>query len=379
MAARGSRRGDLTRRGFLRTMGAAGAAGAAGPFGLFGSPVRALAQDQDEEERGAKAFKDPNDLDRRIASARGDDPYAVTVRAVEMLGGMGKLVSEGDLVCVKPNAGWEKSPKVAANTNPAVVAAIVGMCVEAGAREVRVLDMPAESVRKTGRLSVYDISGIEAAVEEEARRAEERAIEARASASPTPMPPPTEGEGEGEGEPAPREPTRVVLHEIVNSGFRKFSIPGATHFPKFGFYVPAVECDVFINVPVLKTHGGVGASIGLKNLMGIIDKRKRLHKPIQEGIVDINRLVRVDLTIVDAWKGMLSGGPRGKGNSRYKDARTVAAGVDRVAVDSYGLHVMGRRHDSVAHIRLASDVIDIPGGEKGTSDWRRRGLIEEKL
>ncbi len=373
-AADGKRR-RVSRRRFLLAAGAAGAAAAAGTVGalkLFRGSGETLPREGEPStappEANAKkpspvparkgprllpkGFKAGNRRDRRIAAATGGDPYRATIRAVELLGGMGRLVSQGDLVCVKPSIGWAKPPEVAANTNPRVVAAIIRMCLEAGARKVRVLDMPAESVRKTGRLSIYAITGIQAAVEEEVRRS-------------------------GAAD-------RVELHVVVNSGFRSFAIPGATHYPKFGFYVPALECDVLISVPVLKTHGGVGASIGLKNLMGLIDDRKALHKnDIQAGIVDINRLIRVDLAIMDAWKVMRTGGPRGKGNSKYKDARTVAAGVDRVALDSYGLHVLERRHDSVKHIRLASGVVEIPGvGDRparGTSDWKSVGLIEATL
>jgi len=86
---------------------------------------------------------------------------------------------------------------------------------------------------------------------------------------------------------------------------------------------------------------------------------------------------------------MLTGGPRGKkGRTRYKNARIIAAGVDRVAIDSYGLSIMGRGHNSVAHISQASGVIEIPSAPDaaagarpatGTSDWRSVGLVEATL
>src|SRR5688572_29590600 len=42
-------------------------------------------------------------------------------RAIAALGGMKRFVSNGDIVAIKPNIGWDRMPVHAANTNPAVV------------------------------------------------------------------------------------------------------------------------------------------------------------------------------------------------------------------------------------------------------------------
>jgi uncharacterized protein (DUF362 family) len=55
-------------------------------------------------------------------------------------GGIDKLVNKGDKVIIKPNIAWNQRPEFAANTNPFVVAALVELCREAGARRVRVMD-----------------------------------------------------------------------------------------------------------------------------------------------------------------------------------------------------------------------------------------------
>ena len=48
---------------------------------------------------------------------------------------MGRFVSRGDVVWVKPNIGWNRRPEQAATTNPDVVATLVALCFEAGAKQ----------------------------------------------------------------------------------------------------------------------------------------------------------------------------------------------------------------------------------------------------
>ncbi len=46
------------------------------------------------------------------------DPTLLTRNAIAALGGMQRFVSRGDIVAVKPNIGWDRTPAQAANTNP---------------------------------------------------------------------------------------------------------------------------------------------------------------------------------------------------------------------------------------------------------------------
>ena len=92
----------MKRREFLKTSMLAGAA-------LTLAPVGALVE--------AAAGTD-------LCVARGQDAARITRAAVDGLGGMGRFVSRGDIVVVKPNIGWDRTPEYAATTNPAVVAAV---------------------------------------------------------------------------------------------------------------------------------------------------------------------------------------------------------------------------------------------------------------
>ena len=79
-------------------------------------------------KRGHTVAADP-DLPE-MAIIQGDDPAQLARQAVDELGGMRRFIARGDVVLVKPNIGWDRTPEQAANTNPDVVAEIVRQCSE---------------------------------------------------------------------------------------------------------------------------------------------------------------------------------------------------------------------------------------------------------
>jgi hypothetical protein len=113
----------MSRREFLRFQ--AGAAGALAAMNLpFQGPC-AL---------GASSAPD-------LAVVTGDAATA-TRTAIKMLGGMSAFVRRGDRVVIKPNMSFARGVLSATNTSPEVVSELVGLCREAGASRIRVLDHP---------------------------------------------------------------------------------------------------------------------------------------------------------------------------------------------------------------------------------------------
>ncbi len=326
--------GNLSRRGFL--IGAAAAA-----VGL--GALRTIAEQQSRlRVRGAAE----SDLAKAISIIHGDaasdaDERAVVTRmtraAVDALGGMGKLVRKGQTVVIKPNIAWVRPPAMAANTNPHVVAALVEMCLEAGARTVRVMD---NTISKSPATS-YDASGIEKA-----------AVEAGAQ---TPY---------------------VDLSRAV-----ELDIPGGSVLTSWPFcreFVDAGRCDVLINVPVLKQHGTSRLSIGLKNAFGMVaGERGKLHPEIHAKIPDLHRVLRVDLTVMDAYRVMRAHGPTG-GSLQDVDnsgdgARRIVASRDPVAVDAYGAGMFGYAPEDVGFVQNAAEA------GLGTADWRSLQVVERTV
>jgi uncharacterized protein (DUF362 family) len=233
-----------------------------------------------------------------VAVASNGKIHTMVRKAVEMLGGMGAFVSKGDIVVVKPNIGWDRAPKYAADTNPWVVSEIVKMCLEAGAKKVKVFDRPCDTPARC-----YKSSGIE-----------EAATKAGAEVSHT-----------------------------VSSGFVSMKFPGGQALKSWPMYKPAIEADVLINVPIAKHHGTTGLSLGMKNLMGIMGKnRGTIHLNIHRKLADTGAFVKPALTIIDAVRILKDNGPQGGDLDDVLWKGTVIAGTRLATVDAYAVTLFGQ-------------------------------------
>lgn len=136
----------MHRRDFLRHLAALGLVAGAGRMLVL------------PEELWAMAPKEtPQPL---LAKAQGTNYANLVGDTIQALGGMKKFVNPGEVVVVKPNMAWDRPPEMAANAHPAVVRQVVALCLEAGAKQVKVLDHTCHDARKA-----YANSGIKAAVE----------------------------------------------------------------------------------------------------------------------------------------------------------------------------------------------------------------------
>ena len=252
---------------------------------------------------GASAAEPPPaPVDRRplLAVASGKDWAVLPGRALAVLGGMGNFVKPGQKVVVKPNIGWDRTPEQGANTHPLVVAAVVQLCLDAGAGSVQVFDRTCNN-----RERCYANSGIQAAVE--AIGSDKVRI----------------------FHPDDRRvvPVRIAKGKVVT---------------EWGFYREALECDAFINLPVAKHHGLSRLTLGFKNLMGIIGgKRGDLHKDIGQKLADLYWARPVTLTIIDATRILLRHGPQGGDVADVEVRDTVIACADPVAADVHAAGLFG--------------------------------------
>jgi hypothetical protein len=86
---------------------------------------------------GFKAVADAAETQSRpdLAVAQGASPEKIVKAVIDAMGGITKFISRGDVVVIKPNIGWDRVPEQAGCTNPDVVAAVVRLCLEAGAKK----------------------------------------------------------------------------------------------------------------------------------------------------------------------------------------------------------------------------------------------------
>jgi uncharacterized protein (DUF362 family) len=239
--------------------------------------------------------------------ARSGEPEAMVRRAIAALGGMERFVPRDANVIVKPNICVAyHTYEYAATTNPWVVGAIVKMCLEAGARSVRVMDYPFGGSAE----EAYQISGV--------------AEQVKAAG----------------GEMVVMSRLKFVLTEI----------PDAKSLKQSRIYDEALKADVLINVPIAKDHALARLTLGMKNLMGLIWDRPAIHGDMGERLADLTSIIRPKLTVVDAVRILTANGPTGGNLDDVKQLNTIIASPDIVAADSYAATLFDMQPEKLPYI-----------------------------
>jgi uncharacterized protein (DUF362 family) len=246
-----------------------------------------------------------------LAAVRGADPIAITQRAIAALGGIERFVRPGDDVIVKPNICTAyHGPEYAATTNPQVVAALVSLCLGAGAKRVRVMDSPFGGTAR----EAYKVSGIEEAVKAAG----------------------------GEME---------LMSSIK---FRDTAIPAGQDIAEWSVYQDALEADLLINVPIAKHHNLARLTLGAKNMMGLIQNRGSIHANLSQRLADLTSLFRPALTVVDAVRILMDNGPTGGDLADVKQTGLVIASHDIVAADAYATRLFDLKPSDIGYIKASA-------------------------
>jgi uncharacterized protein (DUF362 family) len=245
-----------------------------------------------------------------MVAIKGGEAAEMFDKGIASLGGMKQFVKPNQTVVIKPNIGWDSAPERAANTNPELVARIVEHCKRAGAKSVFVFDNTcAEGVR------CYKMSGIEDAV----KKAGGTMVSGR-----------SEGYYQAVTLANAKRLKSARVHELI------------------------LESDVFINVPILKSHGGSTLSVAMKNMMGVVWDREYWHSnDLHQCIADFAAYRKPDLNIVDAYRVMKRNGPRGVSVADVAVMKYQMIAKDIVAIDAASAKVFGIDPKQVKHIGLA--------------------------
>lgn len=238
------------------------------------------------------------------------EPEALFQTAMKELGGMNKFISKGDVVVVKPNIGWAKTPEFAATTNPDLVAEIIKQCKEAGAKEVKVFDHTCNPWQRC-----YNLSGIEEKAKEKGAKL-----------------------------------TQTYDHKYTNLA------TNGEYIKEWPVYKDYLEADKVINVPIAKHHSLDRVTLGLKNLMGVMGGRRgSLHNNFGYKMADINNKLIPTLTIIDAYRILKANGPTGGSLSDVKLTKTLIASSCTVSADYVALDLFGHKLHEVQHISIANE------------------------
>jgi uncharacterized protein (DUF362 family) len=232
-------------------------------------------------------------------------------RAIAALGGMERFVPRDANVIIKPNICVAyHTYEYAATTNPWVVGALVKMCLEAGARNVRVMDNPFGGTAE----EAYEISGI-------------------------------------------AEQVKAAGGEMVVMSRMKFmptDIPNAQTLKQTDIYDDVLKADVVIDVPIAKHHSLALLTLGMKNLMGTIKDREVIHWRMGQNLTELAGYIQPKLTVVDAVRMLMANGPTGGNLNDVKQMNTIVASPDIVAADSYAATLFDMQPEDLSYIKAGA-------------------------
>ena len=270
-----------------------------------------------------------------VSIVRGNDPKETVTEAIDLLGGIENLVSQGDRVLLKPNFSATLPPETGVATDPKILEVLAGLALRAGSREVVIAE-------GSGANDLVEMDGL--------------------------------------GDVAWRTGARIVdinklpEEDIVNVKIANSHVLREVSLPRI-----LIESDVVINVPKMKTTM-MTVSLGLKNLIGVLPGKgqfaewsgriprhpfipaggkKIIHEirtdkgkldGLRKAVVDLNRVIESDLTVIDGIWAMEGAGPI---HGRPVKMDLIIAGGDIVAVEAVGAAVMGFDPKRIELVKLA--------------------------
>jgi len=292
-------------------------------------------------------------ISTEVSIVKGKNLYALTKKAINLLGGMKKIVRPGDKVFIKPNyisGGLDGHDPVTAGeiSHPEVVASVAEECVKAGAKEVII----GEWMERPPKINFAGREGKEGAQVKHLIDLLNK-----------------------------RYGEKIFLVNLMEyTSYFRF-VPSQTSLQYLAIPNLVAEADVIISIPSLKTHHRPSpVSLGMKNFMGIMpsifygEPRYKLHEAgIHQVIVDINKALAPNLTVVDGSFGMESRGASlflgGKpvDVSQRLGGYIVIAGRDPVATDATATRLITKNWNPVPndlnlgtpwyvhHLRIAAE------------------------
>lgn len=248
-----------------------------------------------------------------LVAVKGGEPHTMFDKAIGSIGGMRSFVQKGNTVVVKPNIGWDVIPERAANTNPILVKRIIEHCLEAGAKDVFVFDHTCDDWNRC-----YSNSGIQKAVKDAGGK---------------------------------------IVSGSSERYYQEVSISRGSRLKKTKVHELILDSDVFINVPILKSHSSTGLTVSMKNLMGIVWDRRYWHRnDLHQCIADFTSFRKPDLNVVDAYHILTKNGPRGVSKADVITMKSQIISSDIVAADAAAAKLFGWQPQDIDYLKIAHDM-----------------------
>lgn len=281
-------------------------------------------------ETGPVAAATAADARSVLVAVRDGSRIAMLDKAMTELGGMEAFVKKGQTVVIKPNISFDTPPERGSNTHPDLLRRVVTLCFAAGAKSVSIFDHTLDQWQRA-----YAASGAEQVA---------------------------------------KETGATLVPGNDSSYYREVSIPGGVALRSARVHALVLDSDVFVNLPVLKNHGGALMTAAMKNLMGVVWDRGFYHRnDLHQCIVDFLTFKRPALNILDAYHPMVRNGPHGRSAADLVEMRSLLAATDIVALDAAAAKMLGLAPATVRYLKLAADL------KLGTMDLEKVDIRRFKL
>ena len=246
-------------------------------------------------------------------------------RSFELLGGIDLFVSKGSRVLLKPNIGVATRPEDGRNTDPRIIEGMIILLREVEVGEIIIAE---SSIVGTDTSEAFRAMGLDKIAKH----------------------------------------YRIRLLDLKKEKLVTKNVPDPMLLPSIRISSIIDEVDMIINLAKLKTIFAVPVSAGLKNLKGLLpdsEKKRFHHTGLTKAIVDLNKVVRPKLTIID---GIIS-------SELYesKETNILIAGGDVLAVDTVASWVIGVNPSEIEYLRLAGEA------GLGIMDLEKIGVLGESL
>jgi uncharacterized protein (DUF362 family) len=272
----------------------------------------------------------------RVSAIKGNDLSVMTKESIDAIGGIEKIVKQGETVFIKPNMvtlPWGQDGRTISNgecTKPEIIIAVAEECLKAGAAEVVIGD-GSQTITFNWSYAVTLNGSTNLVLEAQ-----------RLSA---------------------KYDGKVTLACLENDSPEFVDIPSGTYLNKISISSLVKNADRVISIPVAKTHSWAQLTLGLKNFIGVTsidrygvwldsywDRGKGLDHSSPQAIaqiyLDVVEAIKPDLTVIDFSIGIEGDGPTQGSGGKTIDMKEqlgswlVLASTDIMAADATAARIM---------------------------------------
>jgi uncharacterized protein (DUF362 family) len=247
----------------------------------------------------------------------GDDVESAVREAIRLAGGLGGMVTPESRVLIKPNIGARQKSGTGKVTDARVTRAVTRVFLEAS---------PAEVVIGDGAAVGFDFPDLQ-----DTRMALEES---------------------GTMEVARELGVKAV--DLNRDEHREVEIPDPYVMRSVKIARTALDCDVIVSIPVMKSHIRSAVTLSLKNMKGVMpgaEKRKTHQLGLELAIADLNSVVKPHFAVMDGLVGM-------EGLWEYPDdcvrLGLIGASRDALALDCVFARIMGLEGEEVMHLQYCA-------------------------